>query len=107
MIVLCLALALQQPNDSITLSDALARAHRERGTVATAAADIAGARAALRTAGAIPNPTVSYSHTESTPVNHFLVDQPLDWLLRRRSDRSAAPAGLERGVAGTAVGVSG
>jgi cobalt-zinc-cadmium efflux system outer membrane protein len=107
MIVLCLALALQQPNDSITLSDALARAHRQRGTVTTAAADIAGARAALRTAGAIPNPTVSYSHTESTPVNHFLVDQPLDWLLRRGSDRSAARAGLDRALADSAVAVAG
>ena len=107
MIVLCLALALQQPKDSITLSDALARAHRQRGTVATAAAEIAGARAALRTAGAIPNPTVSYSHTESTPVNHFLVDQPLDWLLRRGSDRSAARAGLDRALADSAVAVAG
>ena len=85
MIVLCLALALQQPNDSITLSDALARADRARGTVATAAADIAGARGALRTAGAIPNPTVSYSHTESTPVNHFLV-------ISRSTGSSAAAA---------------
>ena len=107
MIVLCLALAFQQPNDSITLSDALARAHRERGTVATAAADIVGARAALRTAGAIPNPTVSYSHTESTPVNHFLVDQPLDWLLRRGSDRSAARADVNRALADSAVAVAG
>ena len=71
-----------------------------RGTraasVAAAAAGVAEARAALRVAGTIPNPTVSYSHSESTPRNHLLVDQPLDWLLRRGSDRSAAQAGVDR-----------
>ena len=28
-------------------------------------------------AGAITNPIVSYSHSEATPRNHLLVDQPL------------------------------
>ena len=92
MIVLCLALALQQPSDSLTLSEALERARRQRGTVASSAAGVAGARATVRTAGAIPNPTISYSHTEATPVNHFLVDQPLDWLLRRGTRSSRGPS---------------
>ena len=106
MIVLCLALALQQPSDSLTLSDALERARRQRGIVASAAAGVAGARAAARTAGAIPNPTISYSHTESTPVNHFLVDQPFDWLIRRGPDRAAGRAGVARAVADSAGAVT-
>jgi len=106
MIVLCLALALQQPSDSLTLSDALERARRQRGIVASAAAGVAGARAAARTAGAIPNPTISYSHTESTPVNHFLMDQPFDWLIRRGPDRAAGRAGVARAVADSAGAVT-
>ena len=106
MIVLCLALALQQPGDSLTLSDALERARRQRGIVASAAAGVAGARAAARTAGAIPNPTISYSYTESTPVNHFLVDQPFDWLFRRGPDRAVARAGVARAVADSAGAVT-
>ena len=106
MIALCLALALQQPSDSLTLSDALERARRQRGIVASTAAGVAGARAAVRTAGAIPNPTISYSYTESTPVNHFLVDQPLDWLFRRGPDRAAARASVARAVADSAGAVT-
>ena len=107
MIVLCLALALQSPGDSLSLAQALERARAERGSVTAAAAGVAEARAALRTAGAVPNPTVSYSHTESTPRNHLLVDQPLDWLLRRGSDRSAARAGIERALADSSLAVAG
>jgi cobalt-zinc-cadmium efflux system outer membrane protein len=99
VILLCLALALQTPGDTISLAQALERARRSRGTPAAAAASVAEARAALRAAGAVPNPTVSYSHSESAPRNHFLVDQPLDWLLRRGSDRAAARAGIDRAVA--------
>jgi outer membrane protein, heavy metal efflux system len=106
MIVLCLALALQQPSDSLTLSEALERARRQRGIVASAAAGVAGARAAARTAGGIPNPTISYSHTESTPVNHFLVDQSFDWLFRRGPDRAAGRAGVARAVADSAGAVT-
>lgn len=106
MIALCLALVLQAPTDSITLPDALEQARRQRGTVAGAAASVAGARAAFRTAGAVPNPTISYSHGESAPRNHFLVDQPLDWLLRRGPDRAAARAGIDRAEADSAVTVA-
>jgi cobalt-zinc-cadmium efflux system outer membrane protein len=107
MIVVCLVLALQAPTDSVTLSQALLRARSERGTVAAARAGVAEARAALRTAGAIPNPTVSYSHSEAIPRNHFLVDQPLDWLLRRGPDRAAARSGIARAEADSAVTMSG
>jgi cobalt-zinc-cadmium efflux system outer membrane protein len=54
------------------------------------AAQVAAARAAYRVAGTIPNPTITYTHSESPPRQHLLVDQPLDWLLRRGKDRSAA-----------------
>lgn len=102
MILLCLMLVMQVPDDSLDLGQALDRARAERGAIAAAAAAVAEARAALRAAGAIPNPTVSYSHSESVPRNHFLVDQPLDWLLRRAPDRAAARAGITRAEADSA-----
>jgi outer membrane protein, heavy metal efflux system len=107
MILLCVALALQAPTDSISLGQALDRARHARGSVTVAAAGVAEARAAYRSAGAIPNPTVSYSRTESTPRNHLLVDQSLEWLLRRGSDRSAARAGVDRAVADSSLAVAG
>jgi outer membrane protein, heavy metal efflux system len=103
MMLLCLALLSQAPGDSISLSQALEHARQGRGTLAAAAAGVAEARSALRVAGAIPNPTVTYSHSESTPRNHLLVDQPLDWLLRRGHDRSAARAGVERALTDSAL----
>jgi cobalt-zinc-cadmium efflux system outer membrane protein len=93
---LLLFLAVQAPGDSLTLAAAMARARAARAQGAIAAAQVAEARGALRTAGMIPNPTVSYSHSEATPLNHLLVDQPFDWLLRRGADRSAARAGVAR-----------
>lgn len=107
MIVLYLALALQAPGDSLSLEQALDRARTERGTVVAARAGVAEARAALRAAGAIPNPTVSYSHSEAVPRNHLLVDQPLDWLLRRGPDRAAARAGVTRAEADSALTLAG
>ena len=81
----------------------MARARERRPQLAAAAAQVAGARAALRTAGAIPNPTVSYSHTEDLPREHLTVEQPLDWLLRRGAEREAARAGIARAVADSTV----
>ncbi len=107
MILLCLMFIAQAPGDSLSLEHALERARTQRGAVAAAAAGVAEARAGLRSAGAIPNPTVSYSHSESQPRNHFLVDQPLDWLLRRGPNRAAARAGIARAEADSAVTVVG
>jgi cobalt-zinc-cadmium efflux system outer membrane protein len=107
MILLCLALASQAPGDSISLSQALERARAARGSLVAASAGVAEARSALRVAGAVPNPTVSYSHSESTPRNHLLVDQPLDWLLRRGADRSAARSGVDRALADSALAAYG
>ena len=81
-------------SDTLTLDQALTLSRSGRGQLAAAAARVAAARAAYRVAGALPNPTVSYSHTESPPRFHLLVDQPLDWLLRRGRDREAARFGI-------------
>jgi cobalt-zinc-cadmium efflux system outer membrane protein len=85
-------LVVQGPGDSVSLGSALARAHATRGQAIVAAAQVAEARAALRSAGAITNPTASYSHSGAVPQEHFLVDQSLDFLLRRGHERSAARA---------------
>jgi outer membrane protein, heavy metal efflux system len=87
-------LVVQDPGDSVSLQSALARARATRGQAIVAAAQVAEARAALRTAGAITNPTASYSHSGAVPQEHFLVDQSLDFLLRRGHERSAARAHL-------------
>ena len=107
MIALLLILTLQAPADSLTLERALQRARAERGSVAAAGAGVAEARAALRTSSELPNPTVSYSHSESVPRHHLVVDQPLNWLLRRGTDRAAARAGIARAEADSSLSVAG
>jgi cobalt-zinc-cadmium efflux system outer membrane protein len=92
--------------DSLTLAQALAQARTGRGQIAAAAARVAAARAAYRVAGAIPNPIVSYSHSESAPRFHLLVDQPLDWLLRRGRDREAARHGIGSALADSSLTAS-
>jgi cobalt-zinc-cadmium efflux system outer membrane protein len=96
MLMLLLALAVQQPGDSLSLRAALTRARGQRPLSSATAASVAEARGALRSAGAIPNPTVAYSHSEAFPLNHLTVEQPLDWLLRRGADRDAGRAGVAR-----------
>lgn len=73
MLSVVVALALLQGPDSLTLADALARARASRPRLAAAAAQVTEARAALRTAGAVTNPIATYSHSESTPREHFSV----------------------------------
>jgi cobalt-zinc-cadmium efflux system outer membrane protein len=90
VIAAVLVVLAQGPQDSVSLSDALARARTTRGQVVATAARVAEARAALRSAGAITNPIVSYSHSGAVPREHLLVDQPLDYLLRRGPERSGA-----------------
>src|SRR5689334_25416957 len=99
MILLYLALVSQAPGDSISLGQALEHARRTRGTLAADSAGAAEARSALRVAGAISNPIVSYSHRESRPPNHLLIDHPIDSLLRRSHDSSAASQYLTRELA--------
>ncbi len=95
-------LVAQASPDSLTLAQALARAQAARAQMLVAGALVAEARGALRAAGAIPNPIVSYNHSEAVPTNHFLVDQPLDWLIKRGPDRAAARAGVNRARADSA-----
>jgi outer membrane protein, heavy metal efflux system len=108
MIVLTALLLLQAPAaaDTLTLEQALARARTGRGTMAAASARVAAARAAFRVAGTVSNPTVSYSHSESAPRYHFLVDQSLDWLLRRGRDREAARFGIGAAQADSSLTVA-
>lgn len=100
---LLLALSLQGPGDSITLADALARARQLRAQPSLARAQVDEAVGAFRSGGALPNPTVSYSHSVAVPSNHLVFDQPLDWLLRRSSDRAAGRAGVSRARADSAT----
>ena len=100
MLTLVFALALQGPApDSVTLTEALARARAHRPVVTAAAAGVAEARGAARAAATAPNPVISYSWTGNAPRQHFTVDQPLDWLLRHPSDHSAGSAGIARATA--------
>jgi cobalt-zinc-cadmium efflux system outer membrane protein len=99
---LLVLLVAQVSPDSLTLAQALARAQAARAQTIVAGALVAEARGALRAAGAIPNPTVSYNHSEAVPTNHFLVDQPLDWLIKRGAARAAAQAGVNRARADSA-----
>lgn len=99
--VIVMVIAQTSP-DSLTLAEALARAQAARAQTIIAGALVAEARGALRAAGAIPNPTVSYNHSDAIPTNHFLVDQPLDWLIKRGTDRAAGRAGVDRARADSA-----
>jgi cobalt-zinc-cadmium efflux system outer membrane protein len=92
--LLCSVQALSP--DSLTLDAALALARHNRPAISSTSASMSEARASLRVAGTIPNPTVNYSRTQSAPGDHLLFDQPLDFLLTRAADRSAAEAGLVR-----------
>ena len=85
--------------DSLSLAAALARARAERPRLRELRAAVAEARANLRIAGTVPNPTVTYSHSGSYPSDHLLVDQPLDWLVRRGPEREAAKFGILRAEA--------
>ncbi len=108
VILLHLALLVQAAGELAVSGQALDRApdgarsgHRGRSGCR------GGARAASVQQGRCARyPTVSYSHGDGTR-HHFLVDQPLDWLLRRGPDRAAARAGIDRAEADSAVTVVG
>ncbi len=73
------ALAAQQP---VSRADAVAAAIARGARAALGRADTAAALGAVRTARALPNPTVSGSYTKDPPNYHALGDLPLDlpWL---------------------------
>lgn len=97
-----LLLQAQAAGDSITLAAALAQARAGRAQAVIAAARLSEARATVRTAGALTNPSVSYTYSDAVPTNHLLFDQSFDWLLRRGSDRASARAGVDRALADSA-----
>jgi outer membrane protein, heavy metal efflux system len=97
-----LLLQVQAAGDSLTLPGALAQARTGRSQAAIASARVSENRSAVRAAGAITNPSVSYNYSDAVPTNHLVFDQPLDWLLRRASDQSSARAGMERALADSA-----
>ena len=83
------ALALQSPGDSVTLTEAL-QAARVGPRARTIAATVAAAVADQRVAGIIPNPTAALSRVDQIDSRRLTVSQPLSWLPRRGSDLSAA-----------------
>ncbi len=106
LIPLVLAIVAQGPGDSVSLGAALTRARSLRGQMTVAASQVAEARAALRGAGAITNPTITFTHSGAVPQEHFLFDQPLDFLLRRGPERSAARARITRAQADSSLTVA-
>jgi cobalt-zinc-cadmium efflux system outer membrane protein len=99
-------LLLQGPvSDSLRLGDALEFARGHRGVTELARAAVEESRAGIRLARALPNPTAAYGYAESPPRHTVTLDQPLDWLLRRGPDVSAARAQVARSTADS-VGAS-
>jgi outer membrane protein TolC len=68
----------------------------ERGTrAALASATARTARAGVLAARALANPTLSATYSKSTPQYHAIVDVPLDFLIRRPLEVSAALSARE------------
>lgn len=97
------ALLLVQAPDSLTLERALERAWATRPQLQAAQAFTAGARAQVGIAGTIPNPILTFKHSETSPIEDASLSQPLDWLLTRGANRSAARAGLRGAEADSAL----
>ncbi|MDZ4674109.1 MAG: TolC family protein, partial [Gemmatimonadota bacterium] len=85
---------LLQTPDTLTLERALERARATRPQLQAAQALTAGARARVGIAGTIPNPILTFKHSETSPIEDASISQPLDWLLTRGANRAAARAGL-------------
>lgn len=92
----------------LTLEEAQRLAESHNPMLRAAASQAAGARAALDTASAFPNPEVEYGSGNShllppgTPPGRnqlFGVSQPLEWPGVRAARRHAAEAGIEAGDA--------
>ncbi len=80
---------------SITRADAVELA-LERGTrAALASATVRTARAGVLAARTLANPTLSATYSKSTPQYHAIVDVPLDFLVRRPLEVSAALSASE------------
>ncbi len=82
----------QQP---VTRAEAVASALSRGGRLAVAIADTSAARAALLSARALQNPSLSAAYSKSTPQFHFNVDLPIE-LPGLRSARIASASAASR-----------
>ena len=97
MLSLLVLLVIQAPQaGSLSLSEAVGHALRDRPRGAAAGASVAQALAAERLAGQPSNPMASYIYTGDIPHSEAILDQPLDWLATRGSAQNAAAAGVRR-----------
>lgn len=88
-----------QATDSLTLSEALARARTARPRIAAAAALVERARGTARLGALVSNPTVQYEVDDNAPTQKLTATQPLAWLPRRAADLAAGRAGVARALA--------
>lgn len=92
-VLLSVAVQLQSV-DTLTLERALAAARRTRPQAELISTVTSEARGRLGVAGAIPNPVLQYKHSDVSPAGEANLEQRLDWIFARWSDRGAAQAGL-------------
>jgi cobalt-zinc-cadmium efflux system outer membrane protein len=92
-------LAQAGPPGEISLDQALAQARETRPRVAQAGALVQRARGELRVATTIPNPTLLYEHSDLAPTQRLTATQPMSWLVRIWSERTAGQAGVRRAEA--------
>jgi cobalt-zinc-cadmium efflux system outer membrane protein len=101
LILACAARAMplnaQIPNQSsaLTRADAVQAALDHGARLGVARADTAVANAALITARARPNPTLSATYSAATPSYHLIADIPIDFPWLRRLRVQAAQLGLQ------------
>jgi cobalt-zinc-cadmium efflux system outer membrane protein len=74
----------------LTRAEAVKLALERGARAALANATVRAARAGVLAARAITNPTLSATYSKSTPQYHAIVDVPLDFLVRRPLEVSAA-----------------
>jgi cobalt-zinc-cadmium efflux system outer membrane protein len=94
VIAALLLLTFQQPADSVSLDDALARARIASPRAEIAAAMVAQAKGSFSLSGSLSNPALSFEHDNLAPTQKLVVSQDFDWLLRRGSDRAQGNAAL-------------
>lgn len=101
MIAVTLLLALQAATlpDTLSLAEALQRAYARRPQVRAATATMARARAALRVARQLPNPSLEFQADQQAPTRKAMLMQPMNWVVRQGADRSVARALAERDAA--------
>ncbi|HET9685013.1 MAG TPA: hypothetical protein VFP15_12980, partial [Gemmatimonadaceae bacterium] len=79
----------------VSRSTAIERALSRGARLAVARADTAAARAALLSARALENPTLTGTYSKATPQWHVLMDLPISYPWIRNARVGAAEAGRE------------